>query len=135
MKKKIGHLIFIVQSVVQKLDLWMEFLLSIWWWRFQDGVYGSCCSYLTLSTGQVPVIVLFLNKVIMHFFCSCRGCLGPLYQILIIIQVMLYWYGKFCNQDFQIAFFQEYWLLVQQKIGNLQVHFFKPNAKLRKQSK
>ena len=85
--------------------------------------YGSCCSNLTFSTGQVPVIILFLNKVIMHFFCSCRGCFWPLYQNLIIIQVMLYWYGKFCNQNFQIAFFQEYWLLVQQKIGNLQVHF------------
>ena len=31
MKKKIGHLIFIVQSVVQKLDLWMEFF------QFDDG--------------------------------------------------------------------------------------------------
>ena len=30
---------------------------------------------------------------------------------------------KFCNQNFQIAFFQEYWLLVQQKIGNLHFQF------------
>ena len=41
-------------------------------WRIR---YGSCCSNLTLSTGQVPVIVLLLNTVIVPFFCSCRACL------------------------------------------------------------